>query len=81
MNSREISFVYHRALAHINVENWQAAISDLDKTIIAAPNFGEAFYYRGICLLELNKREEAILDLKEAERLDYKPAKKELSTI
>ena len=81
MNSREISFVYHRALAQINVENWQAAILDLDKTILAVPNFGEAYYYRGICYLESDKKEEAILDLKEAEKLGYEPATKELGNI
>ena len=81
MNSRETSFVYHRAIAYMQIKNWQAAIPDLEQIIRAFPKFGEAFYFRGLCFLETNKKEEAILDLKEAERLGYQPATEELSNI
>ena len=79
MNSRELSFVYHRAMAQIEVMNWHAAILDLDKLISAAPKFGEAFYRRALCNLKIDKKEEAIADLKEADKLGYEPATKELT--
>lgn len=81
MASNQIDYIYNRAMTYMKIKNWSEAINDLDKIVRQNPNIGEAFYQRALCYLEMKKREQGIADLKEAEKLGYEPAKKELSSI
>lgn len=81
MSSNSMDYYYNRAIVYMKVKNWNMAIIDLDKIIKKLPNFGEGFYQRALCNLEMKKKDQGISDLKEAEKLGFEPAKKELSSI
>ncbi|BDS10782.1 tetratricopeptide repeat protein [Aureispira anguillae] len=50
---------YYLAIAHYELDNYQAAIAELDKVLEIYPNFSDAQYYKSICLNYMGKKEAA----------------------
>jgi len=53
---------YDRGINKCDAKDYQGAKLDLDQAIALNPNWGEAYYYRGICLYCLEKYKEALED-------------------
>lgn len=67
-------FHYYRANAHAALSNWDKAIADYDAAIRLRPNFGEAFYGRGLAYFSLGRYEVAIRNFNAAMRLGLRNA-------
>lgn len=74
MEPNQIVFIYNRAIAFLQTKNYASALKDLNRTIEAFPTFGEAYYFRAQCFMNLQKQEEASTDFKKADELGYAPA-------
>ena len=60
----------NRAAAYMAITDWENAIEDTDKCIELNDEFTKGFYRKGLCLVELERFEEAEVALREAYDLD-----------
>lgn len=62
----------NRGEAEVDLKLWDAAISDLSRTIKQLPDSGEAHYYRGLAYKGKGDKEKSTADLNKAKELGYK---------
>jgi tetratricopeptide (TPR) repeat protein len=60
-----------RVLSHLR--RYEEAIRCLDNAIKLNPNYGEAYYHKGLALDKLGKKNDAETSFKKAKELGYKP--------
>ncbi len=65
---------YNKALMHITLDDYSAAIAALNKAIECKPDMGEAWYNRGYVYLKLGNKRLGIADLSRAGELGILPA-------
>jgi tetratricopeptide (TPR) repeat protein len=61
--SRDQLGAYSKAKVLVTQKKWARAEKALSRVIAAAPLFGAAYYYRGLCRLKVNRTREAEQDL------------------
>ena len=67
---------FSNALLKMSIEDYSAAIQDLNKVVAKAPEFKEAYYNRGIARMKTGGYTKAVSDFDEALKIDeeYKEA-------
>ncbi|KAF8822607.1 serine/threonine protein phosphatase, partial [Cardiosporidium cionae] len=63
------SFYSNRALCHIKLENYGAAVEDANQALMYRPNFTKAIYHRGCARFCLTKYQVALKDFTEVHKL------------
>jgi tetratricopeptide (TPR) repeat protein len=67
MSVRDRAATYvNRSVVRLRVHDYTGAMADCDLSIARAPTIGEAYVNRGAALLNLNKPQEALVDLNKA---------------
>ncbi len=66
---------YYCAYSYMQEEDFSQAVSILDKAILKSPDFFEALSARGVCHFKLKEYKKAIIDLKQAIKIDKSSAK------
>ena len=56
------------------LEDYRGAIDDFNKTIDINPNYGNAYYYRGLAKIDLNQTNNGCVDLSKAGELGISDA-------
>lgn len=70
LNDKESWYYSERGKANMQWKRYKEAVADLDSAIKADSRSGQAYYYRGVCLLALGQEEPAINDFWNARGLD-----------
>jgi tetratricopeptide (TPR) repeat protein len=61
---------HYRGLIHFQDKNYGAAHRDFTKIIQLGYDWPATFYYRGLCNVNMSKRDDALMDFKIAKSLD-----------
>jgi len=68
LNDGNAIYWLNRAIAKINMTNYESALEDAEAAITRDPNYTKAYYRKGQCLAALNRINDAIAAFEEAER-------------
>ena len=59
----------YRGKCHFYFENWEAALTDFEKSIRLDNSLAETYYLKGLCLYELEEYKMSLFELKRASRM------------
>jgi tetratricopeptide (TPR) repeat protein len=67
LSVRDLAATYiNRSVVRLRVRDYQGAVNDCDQSISRYPRFGEAYVNRGAALLNMEKPQEALVELNKA---------------
>ena len=74
LSPRNVYAMFNKGNAYLIMQNYTAAISCYDEALGIKPDFGEAYYNRGLMYLRLGNKEKGVADLSKAGELGILPS-------
>ena len=74
LSPRNVYAMFNKGNAYLIMQNYTAAISCYDEALEIKPDFGEAYYNRGLMYLRLGNKEKGVADLSKAGELGILPS-------